>query len=212
MKKHLILITIMLITAVGMHAENKHVKVGVRGGYNVTTMSFNKDVLSATNRSGFFIGPTLRLSTFIGIGLDISALYDQREAETDLYTMESGSMDAGDQPLSLKRKTFSIPVNIRYSLLHNDVADIFVFAGPQFDFSLNKDIKKTDFEWSWNSSTYGVNLGAGVTLLRHLEVRFNYNIAAGKSGEFSFDKAVDEAADGVKGKTGAWQIGAAIYF
>ena len=33
------------------------IKFGVKGGLNVTDMSFNSKVLSASNRTGFYIGP-----------------------------------------------------------------------------------------------------------------------------------------------------------
>jgi hypothetical protein len=49
------------------------------------------------------------------------------------------------------------------------------------------------------------NFGAGVYLLDHLEVGFSYNLAAGKSGEFTGYSDIDT-------HNNAWQIGAAIYF
>ena len=38
------------------------IKFGVKGGLNVTDMSFNSKVLSASNRTGFYIGPTVKFT------------------------------------------------------------------------------------------------------------------------------------------------------
>ena len=63
----------------------------------------------------------------------------------------------------------------------------------------NYQLKKTNFS---------INLGAGVTMLSHLEIGFNYNIALGKTGEFSWNNARDEYDT----RNNAWQISAAYYF
>ena len=63
----------------------------------------------------------------------------------------------------------------------------------------NYQLKKTNFS---------INLGAGVSLLGHLEVGFNYNIALGKTGDFSLNNAKNE----YDSKNNAWQISAAYYF
>jgi hypothetical protein len=60
-------------------------------------------------------------------------------------------------------------------------------------------------EYRLKDANLSINFGAGVYLLKHLEIGFTYNLAAGKSGEFSGWNDVDT-------HNNAWQIGAAIYF
>ena len=100
---------------------------GVKGGYNLTQMSLDKEVLKSSNRNGFFFGPTMAFSLpILGLGVDAAALYDQREARL------------GDDPYtSLKAKMVTIPVNLRLNFATDGALGIFVFAGPQFGFNLN---------------------------------------------------------------------------
>ena len=49
----------MLLTATTAQAK---IDFGVKGGLNVTNMSLSNDVLDASNRTGFFFGPTVKLS------------------------------------------------------------------------------------------------------------------------------------------------------
>ena len=61
MKKILTLlaVAVALLTTVPAQAQ---VKFGLKGGVNVTNMSFSSEVLDATNRAGFFIGPTVKFT------------------------------------------------------------------------------------------------------------------------------------------------------
>lgn len=68
------------------------IKLGVKGGLNVTSMSMNSEVFDASNRTGFFIGPTLKFTLpIVGLGVDVAALYDQRDAKIKQETSSSSS-------------------------------------------------------------------------------------------------------------------------
>ena len=76
-----------------------------------------------------------------------------------------------------------------------------------------------NFDWTkeasyrLKSTNFSVNLGAGVTVINHLEVGFNYNIACGKTGEASVKNVLDNTWEQVsKGRSNAWQISLAYYF
>ena len=65
------------------------------------------------------------------------------------------------------------------------------------------------------STNFSVNVGAGVTLINHLEIGFNYNIACGKTGEVTGKSVATETIKNLldsEGKSNAWQISAAYYF
>ena len=81
-------------------------KFGIKGGLNVTSMSLNSEVFDASNRTGFFIGPTVKFTLpIVGLGVDASALYDQREskvkAEFDDRTCSSTLKTAPPASISL---------------------------------------------------------------------------------------------------------------
>ena len=73
----------------------------------------------------------------------------------------------------------------------------------------DEDFKVTDTSnYQLKKTNFSVNLGAGVTLMNHLEIGANYNIALGKTGDFSLNNARNEYDT----KNNAWQIYAAYYF
>lgn len=177
------------------------IKFGLKGGLNITDMSLSRDVVKTSNRTGFFIGPTVKFTLpVVGLGLDGSVLYDQREAKVE--------DNSGVASKNIKQQSVNIPINLRYDLGLGDIAGIYFAAGPQFGFNVG-DKKIKDINWEWESSNFSVNVGAGVMLLSHLQIGANYNIVCGKSGEVS----VGNVAKGiVRGRTNSWQISAAYYF
>lgn len=184
---------------------NAQVKFGVKGGLNVTNMSLNDEVFDSSNRTGFFIGPTLKFTIpIVGLGVDVSALYDQREAKISQSTSVNGSSEG-----TFRQKAINIPVNVRYGFGLGSLASLYFFAGPQFGFNVgDKDKTVSDVNWKLKDSNFSVNLGAGLMLIDHLQVSANYNIACGTTG----DVTVTNAAKDYSAKNNAWQIGLAYYF
>ena len=82
-----------------------------------------------------------------------------------------------------------------------NTAGIFIAAGPDFFFNF-KDVDIANIEK--NTAQVGLNVGAGVKLLNHLQIGVNYQFALGNS----FDvKGLD-----VKSKTNMWQVSLAYMF
>ena len=189
---------------------NAQIKFGLKGGVNVTSMSFSNEVFDASNRTGFFIGPTVKIQLpLVGLGIDASALYDQREAKIKVGDVETGS--------SVKQQAIAVPINLRYGWGLSSLANIFLFAGPQFSFNVgDKDVELDGTKGTWNlkNSNFSVNVGAGVTILKHLQLSANYNIACGKTGDAAWDQVTEALSKEKKrrGRFNAWQIGLAYYF
>lgn len=197
----------MVLTVLCCMPATAQIKFGIKCGVDVTSMSFSSDVLDADNRAGFYIGPTVKLSLLdMGLGLDASALYDQR----------SGKIKAGDDNSqtgveeSLTQKQIAIPINLRYAFGIGSTANVFIFAGPQFGFNVGSD--KDNINWKWKDSNFSVNVGAGLTVLSHLQLNVNYNIACGKTGEIKPSEVLPEVTKNMRARYNAWQIGLAYYF
>lgn len=197
----------MLFTA---NTANAGINFGLKGGLNVTSMSLDSKVFDASNRAGFFIGPTLKFTLpIVGFGIDASALYDQREAK--LTVGEAKTKE------SVKTQAINIPINARYSVGLGSVASVLFFAGPQFGFNVgDKDVDLGgDSRWKFRSSQFSVNVGAGFSFMNHFEVTANYNIACGKTGDATLSKTLSEmvgSATKDNGRANAWQIALAYYF
>ena len=167
---------------------------GLRAGANIVNMKMSGDVLGSKNNAGFFVGPTVKFTVpIVGLSFDASALYDQRTAKvTD---------EANGVTEERKQQTIQIPINLRYGWGMSSLANVFLFAGPQFGFNLSKHYS----DWTWKSSQFSVNVGIGATVMSHLEIKANYNFVVGKSAV-----AVDSWTGNSRFNT--WQIGLGYYF
>lgn len=198
-------------------AVQAEVKFGLKGGLNVTSMSLSSDVLNASNRAGFFIGPTVKFTLpIVGLGIDASALYDQREAKVKVSDVESNLFNETSN--TLKTQSINIPINLRYGIGLGSSASVFIFAGPQFGFNVGsktQEIYEGMADWKLKTSNFSVNVGLGFMLLNHLQVSANYNIACGKTGEVTLGNVASSVTKGLtdsNGRANAWQIALAYYF
>ena len=203
-----IAVALALLTTVPAQAQ---VKFGLKGGVNVTNMSFSSDVLDASNRAGFFIGPTVKFTLpLVGLGVDASALYDQREGKAKV-TKNNAELESDN---TIKQQQIVIPINLRYGVGLGSAASIFFFAGPQFGFNVGDkktEVVKNLVAWETESTNFSLNFGVGVMALNHLQVTANYNLALGKTSELSFKNAYNEAFH-PEVKASSWQIGVAYLF
>ncbi len=211
MKK--VLSIVFLVAAMLFAANaNAQIKFGLKGGLNVTSMSFSEEVFDASNKTGFFVGPMVKVTVpIVGLSFDAAALYDQKEADVK-YTGTEGELGK----VNMKQQSINIPVNVRYGFGLSSLANIFLFAGPQWGINVgDKNFKWNESSsYSLKKSNFSVNVGAGVTLLNHLQVSANYNIACGKSADASLSKALDAAANAGKDKShnNSWQIALGYWF
>lgn len=200
MRKLFTLVVLVAATLVTIPAQAQF-KFGLKGGLNLTDMSFSVDDVDVSNRAGFFIGPTAKFTLpIVGLGLDASVLYDQREAKL------KGADD------KIKQQAINIPINLRYDIGLGSLAAVYLAAGPQFGFNIgdkHQTLVEDVSEWKLNDSNFSVNVGLGVMLLGHLQVGANYNIVCGKTGEVTVIDGVEEA---FRGRSNTWQISAAYYF
>jgi hypothetical protein len=200
MKKTLV---VMLMAVAFAMPSNAQIKLGLTGGLNLTNVNVKDAAGTVKGRTGFFIGPTVKFTLpIVGLGIDASAVYDQRE----------GKVDVGGNEQTIKSQSIQIPINVRYGMGLGDLLEVFAFAGPQFGFNVgsNKKIEEWDTEWTLKSANLSANLGIGLTVLSHLQAKFNYSWALGKTGEI---KSISGARDAVgSAKFNCWQISLAYWF
>ena len=201
MKKFLSLLCVVAALMIATPSDAQ-VRFGLKGGLNISDMSLSKEVLESSNRLGFFVGPTLKVTLpLTGLSADISALYNQSESKLDDET--------------ITRKYIDVPLNARFGFGIGSLG-IFAYAGPQVSFNVG------DEEFNWTStesydntfqlkkSLFSVNVGAGITV-SSLQLTANYNIAIGKTGDLSLGETVNNVI-GTKARANNWQIGLAYFF
>jgi hypothetical protein len=130
-----IITLVVLAVAMTMTAQAQGIKFGVKGGLNITKMSFSEDVFKSDNKVGFFVGPTLKISLPAGFGVDIAALYDERSADvTGGYKAEGSKQNVNTDGETIKQKSIQVPVNLRYNIGFSSLAGLYLALGPQFGF------------------------------------------------------------------------------
>ena len=206
--KKIFMLLVMIVTMTAANNASAQIKFGLKGGVNVTDMSLNSSVFDASNRTGFFVGPTIKVQLpLVGLGIDASALYDQREAK-----IKVGNTTTKE---TLRSQSINVPINLRYGWGLSSMANIFLFAGPQFGFNVgDKDQKITESStWSVKNSNFSLNFGAGVTLLSHLQLTANYNVVCGKTSDATITEGLEQLTNKeVRSRANAWQIALAYYF
>ena len=204
MKK--IFAVVLMAVAFAMPSKAQ-VSFGIQAGLNMTNISTEDAAASVKSRTGFFVGPTVKFSLpIVGLGIDASALYDQRE----------GKIESNGESKALKSQSIQIPINVRYGFGLGSLAEIFAFAGPQFGFNIGsktKELVDDVAQWTLKSSNFSANVGIGATFINHIQLKVNYNIAFGKTGEVEVKDAASTVWKTVTGaKENAWQISAAYIF
>ncbi len=226
MKKHSFRIThvalsiIFAFFAVAQSASAQ-VKFGVKGGIDVSQMSVDSDVFKAKNRAGFFLGFTtmanLKALGVANLGIDASALYEQRNAKLEVKT-DRGLSSSVVSP-DITRKAIVIPVNVRLGIGAGETVQAYLKAGPQVSFNMGDD----KIEWknaeekltaAVKDTEYSANIGAGLMFFSKLEVSANYNIVMGNSikdfNKENYDSNVKYTWKNLKNN--AWQISSTWYF
>ena len=149
---------------------------GIVGGMNFTKLKFKGGAenisYNSDQKCGWYIGPKVAFNTVIGLGVDGSVQFSQRDlsinGETEHY------------------RTIEIPINLRYNIGLGKKLGVYVATGPQFGFSLN-NMSWDNFGSGYNFDRQNMvttwNIGAGLRLLNHLEVGVGYNMSLSKTGE-----------------------------
>lgn len=191
MKKIISTLVVMLCLFMAVPSQAQ-IKFGFKGGLDISKL----DTKVSDNTTGFFVGPMLDVTLpIIGLGIDVAALYSQSGIDVNNKSSE-------------KLKSVEIPVNLKWTLGLGSTFGVFIAAGPQFGFSINDGWKQLMEES--NKSFVSVNVGAGLKLLRHLQVGVNYNIGASKLGDMIVDSSEGKLRSGIR--KNSWQVSLAYMF
>lgn len=210
MKKIISALMIAVCIGMAMPAQAQLIKFGVKGGVNLAKADFNKSDFKTDNFTGFFIGPMAEVTIpLIGLGVDASLLFSQRGVKLSDKHPNTSLLDVdGDIKIgsrTIRQNGLDIPINLKYTIGLGSSLGIYVAAGPDFYFNFSGD-KNYESAGRLNkkNAQIGINVGAGVKLLRHLQIGANYNIPLNKTAEW---KEADFSY-----KTKMWQISAAYIF
>jgi len=185
------------------------VRFGLKGGFELTEMNFNASDLREANRAGFYLGPVMKFTLpVVGLNIDASLLYSQRDLKVD-----------GEKIL---QKSLLLGGDLRYNIGVGNALGLFVNAGPQLSLNIGDDVfywkddGQNNHQYALQNTMISFNLGLGVSFLEHFEAGIYYNIPAGKTADFTWDKIGDNLKETswnrAKSKTNAWHVAVAYFF
>lgn len=174
------------------------VRLGVRGGFILNKMHFDREVINSDNRIGYSAGLVLDINIPVtGLGVEASAMYTHRDNK--LF----------DDNHTYKRHYIEVPVYARYRLAIPAIEKVvapYIFTGPNFSF-LFKDDESASIKNSKTSTSWDV--GGGVDLFKRLRVSATYGIGMSKAMEYIDREYTGET---VTGKDKHWTVSAAWMF
>lgn len=208
--KKILSITCFIVAMLLSIPANAQLKFGVKGGLDINKVSFSQSDFQSDNRYGFFIGPTVQLTTPVGLAVDASLLFNQRKSS---FINTQGVDEVK------KMNYINIPINLRYQIGLGSLAGIYLATGPQFSFNLDDkyfslaNLSQTAAQYKLNKSEFGWNVGGGVRILRHLEVGYNYCFPIGKTSELETNSPLATGAKVFKSfKNKTHQVSVAYIF
>lgn len=184
------------------------IRLGIRADVGVEKPSFSTDMFHVDNMNAFKVGPTVEfMLPAVNFGIEGAVLY----ANNKMDVRDVNENGIGSVVDEIDFHYIDVPVNLKYKIGVASPLKIYLAAGPYARFLVAKDdftfaeigdkVKAKDFQ-------AGVNLGAGVNILNHLQVGVNYGIKL--TDNYSVDQPQwDEAFNN---KDGVWSLTATIYF
>lgn len=179
-------LTLAMLLLAGSLAAQAQVSFGLRAGADLSKASFDADALKSSNRAGFVVGPVLNVSLpLTGLNAEIAALYHNRSVKCEVQAEEASST----------LHAIDVPITAKYAIGLGSMASIYFGTGPQFSWNIgDKHILKRSY--SLKSSQFSWNFGAGVRLLSHVQIGYNFNLNIGDTAEADEATAYWEAAKG----------------
>ena len=199
MKKLLSILMVAVALMMAAPAQAQLIKFGVKGGMNFSKL--DTDVKSwydaKESSTGFFIGPMAEITLpILGLGVDGALMYSQR-----------GSGE-------VKQQGIEVPVNLKWSFGLGSMLGAYLAAGPDFFFNFKDIDKKSDL--IKEDAQVSINLGAGLKLLKKLQVGLTYQIPLNKSydkyEEIGIMPGYEYEGGDIRVKNKTWQVSLAYIF
>ena len=167
MKKFIVIVASLLI------AVSAHAQFGVVAGITSSKSNLKEAWADVKNITQYHVGLTYKLDLGL-LAIQPSILYNMKGTKLDV-----ASANVGAAELDYKTGYIEVPVQLQLGL-NLGVARIYGFAEPFIGYAITnsatlggKDLK-ADWENVKNRLEYGVGLGAGVELIKHVQVSVKY--------------------------------------
>ena len=194
--KKLIVIVASLLVAVSAHAQ-----LGVVAGITSSKATIDAALSDVQNITQYHVGLTSKIDLGI-IAIQPSLIYNVKGAKIGEFKAV-GDISSFDY----KNGSLELPVQIQAGL-NLGVARIYAIAEPFIGYAITNSTTSTngnkiDVDWGAvkNKLEYGVGVGAGIELIKHVQVSARYFWNLGNVNEAGLNPMVDavsnKAANGI---------------
>ena len=165
MKKFLVVIATLLI------AVSAHAQFGIVAGVTSSKTNLKDAIADAQNITQYHVGVTYKLDLGL-LAIQPSILYNMKGTKLNIAELTSTELD-------YKTGYIEIPVQLQVGL-NLGVARIYGFAEPFIGYAISNaaTLSGQDLKADWDNVKsrleYGVGLGAGVELIKHVQVSVKY--------------------------------------
>ena len=181
--KKLIVVVASLLVAVSAYAQ-----FGVVAGVTSSKSDIKSAIADVNNITQYHVGVTYKMSLG-AFAIQPSILYNMKGTKMNIAELSSTELD-------YKTGYIEIPVQLQLGL-NLGLARLYGFAEPFIGYAITNaaTLSGQDLKADWNNVKnrleYGVGLGAGVELIKHVQVSVRYFWNLGNAGEASLANAYD---------------------
>ena len=181
--KKLIVVVASLLVAVSAYAQ-----FGVVAGVTASKSDIKSAIADVNNITQYHVGVTYKMSLG-AFAIQPSILYNMKGTKMNIAELSSTELD-------YKTGYIEIPVQLQLGL-NLGLARLYGFAEPFIGYAITNaaTLSGQDLKADWNNVKnrleYGVGLGAGVELIKHVQVSVRYFWNLGNAGEASLANAYD---------------------
>ncbi len=170
--KKIILSAFACLLAFGVSAQGKW---GIQAGANFTDLKLSEVSMSDdmfSRATGYSAGLTYDINLPLGLGINTGLLFIQRKVESEVAQLGGD----GSKTFENRYSSLELPLNVKYRFML-PVVTPFIIAGPYLDCGLwaKQDGRKMDYGDDLERFTWGMTVGAGVDVFRHIRVMYQYD-------------------------------------
>ena len=184
--KKLIVIVASLLVAVSAHAQ-----FGIVAGITSSKTNYKDAYADAKNITQYHVGVTYKFAVGDILAVQPSILYNMKG--TKLGELKSTT------DLDLKTGYIEVPVQLQLGFGLGDLARIYGFAEPFVGYAISNSVslsgKNLSDGWADIKSKleYGIGLGVGVELIKHVQVSVKYFWNMGEQHGLDLSKYINGA-------------------
>lgn len=180
--KKTMLILYTLFIGVTVMAQNDKVKLGIKAGLNISSLTFDESELSSSSKTGFTAGVMVEIPLAKNFSLQPELLYSQQGTKTSFFDQDVTNSNFKGR---IELNYLNIPLMLKYYVIKG----LSIQAGPQIGLLLKANSKYQDNflgyenQESFNLKKYSngidtsINFGLGYQFKDKFYTDFRYNIS-----------------------------------